>query len=75
MKLLNFKNLGNYNFIFNFENGETKEANLYDLIHSKILPSDLDTAHIDSDWGCLEFKDGFVDIEPNTLYKFVNKST
>ncbi len=74
MKLVNFQNLGNYNFIFKFENGETKQANLYDLIHSKVLPTELNTANIDKDWGCLEFKNGFVDIEPNTLYKFIKNN-
>jgi len=38
------------------------------LEKSKISKDEIKTAHIDKDWGCLEFKNGLVDIEPNTLY-------
>jgi len=70
MKLKEFKNLGHYHFILQFENGEMKDADLKNLISDKVKENELKTAHIDKDWGCLEFNDGMIDIEPNTLYKF-----
>ena len=30
----------------------------------------LNTAQLNKDWGCLEFNDGAVDIEPKTLYRY-----
>lgn len=70
MKLVNFENIGDYRFILIFENKQSKEVNLKDLISDKVDLKDLNSAKIDKDWGCLEFKDGMVDIEPKTLYKF-----
>ncbi len=37
-----------------------------------LIDSELQTARINKEWGCLEFKDGAVDIEPVTLYKYRN---
>ena len=73
MKLLRFKNLGNYNFLFQFENGEEKKSNIQKLIAKKISIEELKTARIDPDWKCLEFNEGMFDIEPKTLYNFCKK--
>ncbi len=73
MKIIDFKNLGGYRFFLRFENGETKEVDLKNLISQKVELNALDSARIDKEWGCLEFKDGLVDIEPKTLYKFCNR--
>ena len=70
MKLLKFKNLGGYRFSLVFEEDRFPVADLKSLIGEKVALSDLDTARIDEDWGCLEFKDGNIDIEPETLHRF-----
>jgi len=69
MKLEKFKIEHDYVFELYFENGIHGIFNLENLIKSKVSKNDLKTARIDKDWGCLEFKDGLVDIEPSTLYK------
>ncbi len=69
MKLVNFKQKEGYRFALTFENGETKETDLRELIGNYVSSEFLNTARIDNEWGCLEFKDGAVDIEPKTLYK------
>ena len=71
MKLNDFTNINNYIFEFNFENGLHKRVDIAPLIQAKVSLKDLKSAHIDEDWGCLEFNDGMVDIDPKTLYKFV----
>jgi hypothetical protein len=70
MKLKHFKQLDMYRFVLTFESGEIKEADLHDLIGQHVAIELLHTAHIDPEWGCLEFLDGKVDIEPNTLYRY-----
>jgi hypothetical protein len=70
MKLKHFKQLDRYRFILTFENCETIEVNLQELIGQHVAVDLLNTAHIDPEWGCLEFLDGKVDIEPKTLYRF-----
>ena len=70
MKLKEFDIKDDYIFELTFENDVKKVVDLSILIKNKISKEELQTAHIDKDWGCLEFKDGLVDIEPNTLYKF-----
>jgi hypothetical protein len=70
MKLKSFTTQQDYVFTFTFENGETKETNLKELIGKYVSKNELNTARIDSEWGCLEFKNGCVDIEPKTLYTF-----
>ena len=40
------------------------------LIGSHVALEALNTARIDTEWGCLEFKNGSVDIEPKTLYRY-----
>lgn len=75
MKLKNFEIENNYIFRLEFENGESKVVDLKPLIESKVSPNELISARIDKDWGCLEFKDALVDIEPQTLYKFCKSNT
>jgi len=70
MKLQNFTQQEDYKFTLTFENGEIKETDLQDLIGSYVELEALNTARIDNEWGCLEFKNGYVDIEPKTLYTF-----
>ena len=69
MKLKHFKQLDLYRFVLTFENGEIIEADLQDLIGQHVASELLHTAHIDPEWGCLEFLGGKVDIEPKTLYR------
>ncbi len=70
MKLKSFEQQKGYLFKFVFENGEVKEADLKNLIGSHVDLLALKTARIDSEWGCLEFKNGAVDIEPKTLHRY-----
>jgi hypothetical protein len=68
MKLKQFEHRGNYVFALTFNNGVFMETDLSPLIESHVDVSETNSARIDPDWGCLEFKDGAVDIEPKTLY-------
>jgi hypothetical protein len=70
MKLKTFEQKHDYEFVFIFENGERKQTNIAGLVAKYLKPDELNTATINDEWGCLEFKDGAVDIEPNTLYKY-----
>ena len=70
MKLLQFKDLGGYRFSLVFEEDRFPVADLKSLIGGKVGLSDLDTARINEDWGCLEFKGGSIDVEPETLHRF-----
>ena len=70
MKLLEFKNLGGYRFSLVFEEDRFPDLDLKALIGEKVGLSDLDTTRIDKEWGCLEFNNGDIDIEPETLYRF-----
>jgi hypothetical protein len=71
MKLVDFAHQEGFVFKLAFENGETRQADLSELLKPHIGMIQLDTARIDKDWGCLEFNDGMVDIEPKTLYRYV----
>lgn len=71
MKLKHVEHHDAYRFLLTFENGEIKEADLFDLIGHYVSLDALNTARIDPEWGCLEFNGGKVDIDPKTLYKFV----
>jgi len=71
MKLKHFEHKGGYRFLLVFENGETQETDLKELLVDHLSLDAVRTARIDADWGCLEFNDGIVDIEPKTLYQFV----
>ena len=68
MKLKEFKIEHDYVFDLHFEDGTHKVLNLENLIKSKVSKEEIKTAHIDKDWGCLEFNNGLVDINPQTLY-------
>ena len=72
MKLRQFEQIHAYNFLLSFENGEIWEADLKDLIGRYVTVDDLHTAYVNSDWGCLEFLGGQVDIEPKTLYRYAH---
>jgi hypothetical protein len=59
-----------YVFQLTFEDGKKVESDLRSLLSEHIQPNDLRSANIDLEWGCLEFKDGMIDIEPQTLYNY-----
>nr|VFJ70999.1 MAG: Protein of unknown function (DUF2442) [Candidatus Kentron sp. FW] len=69
MKLQRFQNTG-FQFSLLFADGKTVLADLQPLIGAHVSKEDLASARIDPDWGCLEFCDGAVDIEPATLYRY-----
>ena len=69
MKLQNFQNSG-FEFSLGFENGQSIKVNLNPLIGKYISKQDLASARLDSEWGCLEFCDGSVDVDPSTLYRY-----
>jgi hypothetical protein len=70
MKLKQIKHQKEYEFILTFSNGETFSADLKNLISSYVKPQETGTAYINKEWGCLEFNEGAVDVEPKTLYQF-----
>jgi len=70
MKLVKFKHNSDYIFTLTFKNKQSKDVDLYDLIGQYVPKKNLETAQINSDWGCLEFNGGTVDIEPQTLYNY-----
>lgn len=70
MKLKQFVHLQDYRFELTFENSETIVADLGTLIADHVAPQETESAQINAEWGCLEFKAGMVDIEPKTLYRF-----
>jgi len=71
MKLVKFEIVKDYIFDLYFEDGLKKHIDLYKLIGLKVSKTELSSAHVDVEWGCLEFKNGLVDIEPKTLYEWV----
>ena len=75
MRLVKYENRGNYKFYFKFDNSESGEVNISTLIEKYVSKDELSTARIDKEWGCLEFKNSMVDIEPKTLYKFFKNKT
>ena len=70
MKLVNLRHQKGYIFTLTFANGEIKETDLKELIEKHVNLDGLNTARINQEWGCLEFNDGGVDIEPKTLYRY-----
>jgi hypothetical protein len=72
VKLQDFKQIDGYKFFLTFDDGVQKEVDLNELLKEKVTLQELGSASLDKDWGCLEFKNGMVDIEPKTLYKYVN---
>ena len=69
MKLEGFQHTG-FDFSLMFINSEVLTVDLYPLIGAYISADELLSARIDSEWGCLEFRDGLVDIDPTTLYRY-----
>ncbi len=74
MKLEKFIIIHDYVFDLYFEDGTHKNLDLEELIKSKVSKTELKTAQIDKEWGCLEFKDGQVDINPKTLYSYAQSA-
>jgi hypothetical protein len=72
MKLVELRQLNHYVFMLTFENGEAKETDLKELLEKYVDENHLNTAHLNKDWGCLEFNDGAVDIDPSTLYRYAS---
>ena len=70
MKLKEIKHQQDYKFTLTFVNGETAFADLERLIAKYVTKQELGSARINQEWGCLEFKNGTVDIEPKTLHQF-----
>jgi hypothetical protein len=70
MKLNKVEHRGSYVFALTFNNDELIETDLSSLIEHHVAVSEVNSARIDPDWGCLEFKNGAVDIEPKTLYQW-----
>ena len=75
MKLKSFYHKTGYCFILTFANDETQETDLQNLICRYVNLQELPTAQLNSEWGCLEFKAGMVDIEPKTLYKYAKRNS
>ena len=72
MKLKHFEQQEAYRFVLTFENDYSKVTDLQGLIGKYVNVESLHTAYIDSEWGCLEFLNGKVDIDPKTLYRYAN---
>ena len=70
MKLIRFSHKTDYIFTLFFDTNESKDVNLKTLIADYVSFNALKTARLNSEWGCLEFKNGRVDIEPKTLYHY-----
>ena len=70
MKLKHFEQQEAYRFVLTFENDYTQETDLQGLIGKYVNVDSLNTAQINPEWGCLEFLNGQVDIEPKTLYRY-----
>ena len=70
MKLKHFEQQEAYRFVLTFENDYTQETDLQGLIGKYVNVDSLNTAQINPEWGCLEFLNGKVDIEPKTLYRY-----
>lgn len=70
MKLKDVKHQQDYRFLATFANGEVTTIDLAVLISNYVTPQEVRTAHVNEEWGCLEFNNGKVDIEPKTLYSY-----
>jgi hypothetical protein len=71
MRLVKYENRGNYKFYFKFDNQESGEVDISNLIKKYVTKDELSTARIDKEWGCLEFKNSMVDIEPKHCINFL----
>lgn len=69
MKLESFENSG-FNFLLFFADGEIFTVDIHPLVGRYISENDLNSARIDPEWGCLEFRNGIVDVDPTTLYRY-----
>lgn len=65
------QHLGAYRFRLTFIDGQVRESDLAALIDQHVSVNELVTVNVDSEWGCLAFLNGQVDIEPDTLARFV----
>ena len=74
MELEQFNIKNNFIFDLKFNDGFITTIDMANLLQNKVTLDELKTARIDKEWGCLEFKDGMVDIEPKTLYKYATKT-
>ena len=72
MRLRHIEHRDAYCFALTFDNGDRREVDLQDLIGQHVALSEVQTARIDPEWGCLEFLHGRVDIEPKTLYRYAD---
>lgn len=70
MKLIAFERRVGFEFALTFDTGERVTVDLEPLIGNHISTEELSTAEIDPDWGCLQFQEGNVDVEPITLYRY-----
>jgi hypothetical protein len=70
IKLIKCEQQVGYRFVLTFESGEVRNVDLENLIGHFVDDNTLHTANINAEWGCLEFKGGIIDIEPNTLYQY-----
>ena len=70
MRFRQIEHLEAYRCVLTFENGDRREVDLQELIGQHVALGDVQTARIDPEWGCLEFLNGRVDIEPETLYRY-----
>ena len=73
MKLRFLQQERGYRYRLTFDSGEVMSIDLHGLIGTYVSEEQLKTAHLDPEWGCLEFRDGEVDIEPRTLYRFARQ--
>jgi hypothetical protein len=71
MRLQGFQNIG-FQFLLVFTNDQAMVVNLSPLIDEHVAEAGLDSAKIDVEWGCLEFCNGAVDIDPTTLYRYAS---
>jgi hypothetical protein len=67
--------MNKFQFSITFASNETLDVDLFELIGKHLKPEEVSTMNVNSEWGCLEFKEGNVDIEPLTLYKFAKEQT
>ena len=75
MKLTALERRHGFKFALTFCNGERVTVDLEPLIGNYVSTDSLGTAEIDPDWGCLQFREGSVDIEPATLYRYAMGSS
>ncbi|MBK1655000.1 DUF2442 domain-containing protein [Allochromatium vinosum] len=70
MRLKQVQHRDGYRFDLTFENGQRREVDLQSLIGQYVALDEVSTAIVDPEWGCLEFLNGQVDIEPKTLARY-----